>query len=196
MSNLYTSSAVLTTARLVIDGGVDIIQLREKSITDREFIAISKELQKLTRASGVTLIINDRVHLVEQTGAQGVHIGQDDMPIEMARSLLGSEKIIGVSTHSPKQAIEAENNGADYIAIGPAFPTITKPHEPAVGVDTALEVGKRAKIPVFAIGGITLSNVGRIINGGISHIAVSSSIVNAKDVTDATKQFNKSLGKL
>lgn len=193
LSNISSKHSILETARLVLDGGADIIQLREKLLPDKDFISIAKDLLNLTSRNETTLIINDRVQLAKQIDAEGVHIGQTDMKIDEARSIVGNRKIIGVSTHDLKQAIEAEKNGADYIAIGPIFPTGTKDYEPAIGATIANEVSKNIKIPVFAIGGINLSNINQVLKTGISKIAISSAIVNSKDVTNITRKFKVKL---
>lgn len=189
LSNISSKHSVLETARFVLDGGADIIQLREKLLPDKDFISIAEDLLRLTSKTEAALIINDRVHIAKLVNAAGAHIGQNDMKIDKARYILGAKKIIGVSTHSLKQAIEAEKDGADYIAIGPIFPTGTKDYEPVIGAEIASEVLINVKIPIFAIGGINLSNIGQVLKTGISKISVSSAIINSKDAAVSTKKF-------
>ena len=133
-SSIATKSAK-ETARLVIDGGADAIQLREKTISDREFISLAGEVRDITTKRGPLLIINDRVHVAREINADGVHLGQQDMSVLEARDIIGNEKIIGVSTHNIMQARQAQKDGADYIAIGPIYPTKTKGYEPSIGIE-------------------------------------------------------------
>ena len=193
LSNITVKNSILETARLVIDGGADIIQLREKLLPDKDFVAIAEELLNLTARTEAILIINDRVQIAGQIGADGVHIGQDDMGIDEARAIFGENKIIGVSTHNLEQALKAETSGADYIAIGPAFPTKTKDYEPAIGLKEAKAVAGSVKAPIFAIGGINMSNIDKVLETGIFRVAVSSAIADSGDVREATRVFRGKL---
>lgn len=199
LSNINSRSSVLDTAKLVIEGGADIIQLREKYLSDKDFSIIAQDLRDLTSHTRTILIINDRVQIARTIEADGVHVGQHDMQVNNARGVLGEEKIIGVSTHTLRQAQEAQQIGADYIAIGPIFPTKTKEYEPPRGIGLAREVIeaisfqdptlKQCDMPIFAIGGITLSNIDQILKTGICRVAISSAIVNSEDVISTTKRF-------
>lgn len=193
LSNIGTKPILLEKARQVLDGGADIIQLREKLLPDKEFFSIAEDLLNLTFNAGAILIINDRVHIAKQIDADGVHLGQEDIKIEVARSILGEDKIIGISTHNFKQALEARNSCADYIAIGPVFTTQTKDYEPDIGTEITHEVAKNLEIPTFAIGGINLSNIDQVIMTGISKVAISSAIVDSKDVANSTRKFKNKL---
>ena len=126
ISSSIATKSVIETTRLVIDGGADAIQLREKTISDSEFITLAGEVRDIITNSNTLLIINDRVHVAREVNADGIHLGQQDMSILEARGIIGDEKIIGVSTHSVTQAKQAQKDGADYIAIGPIYPTRTK----------------------------------------------------------------------
>ncbi len=133
ISSSIATKSVKETTRLVIDGGADAIQLREKIISDSEFISLAGEVRDITTKSGTLLIINDRVHVAKEINADGVHLGQQDMSALEARNIIGGGKIIGVSTHSVTPARQAQKDGADYIAIGPIYPTRTKDYETSIG---------------------------------------------------------------
>ena len=194
ISSSIVTKSVKETSRLVIDGGADAIQLREKTISDSEFISLAGEVRDITTKRGSLLIINDRVHIAREINADGVHLGQHDMCALEARNIIGNEKIIGVSTHSITQAKQAQKNGADYIAIGPIYPTSTKDYEPSVGIEIIREISRTVSIPFIAIGAITLDNLDEILKAGASRIAVCSAIIGAKDIYSTTRQFKKKLG--
>ncbi|MBI1976658.1 MAG: thiamine phosphate synthase [Candidatus Omnitrophica bacterium] len=181
----------LETAELAINGGADVIQLRDKEAATREFIKEGTSLRELTRRRGVLLIVNDRVEAAAALNADGVHLGQDDLPIEAARKILGHGKIIGKSTHSLEQALEAEREGADYIGVGPVFATPTKPLYPAVGLGLVSEVSRRIKIPFVAIGGVGLENIRQVLDSGAVNIAVVRSVVGAEDIEQSARELKK-----
>ncbi|MFQ5964561.1 MAG: thiamine phosphate synthase [Candidatus Scalinduaceae bacterium] len=191
-SNLAAKS-VKETAELVINGGADAIQLREKTISDGEFISLAREIHDITIKNRTLLIINDRINVAMEVNADGVHLGQHDISISEARDIIGNEKIIGISTHSLVQARNAQKGGADYVAIGPIYPTKTKKHEPHVGITVLQEVAKEITIPIIAIGGITLENLDEVLNAGITGVAVCSAIISSKDILSSTKQFKNKL---
>ena len=191
-SNIATKS-VKETARLVIDGGADAIQLREKTISDSEFVSLAEEVRDITTKRGSLLIINDRVHVAREINADGVHLGQQDMNVIEARGIIGNEKIIGVSTHSIIQARQAQKDGADYIAIGPIYPTRTKGHEPFIGLEVIQEVSGTVNIPIIAIGAINLENLDEVLKAGASRVAVCSAIIGSKDIYSSTKQYKEKL---
>lgn len=178
---------------IVLDAGVRWIQHREKDKSRREIYEEATRLRKLTRKYNAVFIVNDYADIALAADADGVHLGQDDLPIKEARKILG-EKIIGISTHSVEQAILAEREGADYIGFGPIFQTKTKdagtPKNPAA----ISEIKKKVKIPVVAIGGITLNNLISIIDAGADAIAVASGIL-CGNVFDNAKNFIKILYK-
>ena len=194
ISSNIAKKSVKETARLVIDGGADTVQLREKTISDSKFISLAREVRDITTKRGSLLIINDRVHVVRKVNADGIHLGQQDMSALEARNIIGDEKIIGVSTHSITQARQAQKDGADYIAIGPIYPTSTKGHEPSVGIEIIHEISEAVSIPIIAIGAITLENLDEVLKAGASRIAVCSAIIGSKDIYSSTRQFKEKLG--
>ncbi len=194
ISSSIATRSVKETARLVIDGGADAIQLREKAISDREFISLAGEVRDITTKRGSLLIINDRVHVAREINADGVHLGQQDMSVLEARDIIGNEKIIGVSTHSIMQARQAQKDGADYIAIGPIYPTKTKGYEPSIGIEVIQKIsGEEVNIPIIAIGAITLENLDEVLKAGASRVAVCSAIISSKDIYSSTKQYKEKL---
>lgn len=193
ISRSLAKRPVNETAGLVINGGADAIQLREKTISDNEFLTLAEKIRDITAQKGILLIINDRVNVARKINADGVHLGQDDISVSEARDILGGEKIIGISTHNITQARRAEREGADYIAIGPIFPTGTKDYEPSIGLNVAKEVSGEISIPVIAIGAITLNNLDEVLQTGISRIAVCSAIIGSKDISSTTKRFKEKL---
>ena len=193
ISSSIATKSVKETTRLVIDGGADAIQLREKIISDSEFISLAGEVCDITTKSGTLLIINDRVHVAKEINADGVHLGQQDMSALEARNIIGGGKIIGVSTHSVTQARQAQKDGADYIAIGPIYPTRTKDYEPSIGIEIVHEISEAVNIPFIAIGAITLDNLDEVLKAGASRVAVCSAIIGSKDIYSSTKQFKEKL---
>ena len=196
ISSKIATKSVKETVRLVINGGADAIQLREKTISDSDFISLAGEVREITTRSGTLLIINDRVHIAREINADGVHLGQQDMSILEARDIIGNEKIIGVSTHSIIQAKQAQKDGADYIAIGPIYPTRTKGYESSIGIKVIQEISREVNIPIFAIGAITLENLDEVLKAGASRVAVCSAIISSKDILSSTRQFNNKLTRL
>lgn len=165
-----------------IAGGADVIQLREKHMGKREKLELGLELRHLTRREGVLFIVNDDLDLAVILDADGVHLGQDDIPIQYARGLAG-DMIIGVSTHNKAQAAAAAASGADYIGIGPVFETGTKQdHEPVIGLGVLGEIGAACPVPWVAIGGIGLNQIDSVLSTGCRAVAVISDILLAEDV--------------
>jgi thiamine-phosphate pyrophosphorylase len=177
-------------ARQALEGGASMIQLRDKSAGLRELLPQAQEIASLCRARGAHFIVNDRLDLALAANADGVHLGQDDLSPKVARAILSSEKFLGVSTHSLDQAIQAAEDGADYLGIGPIFATSTKAigYEP-VGCAMIRQLRARFELPLIAIGGITVHNVGEVIRAGATGVAVISAIAGAEDVTRATREF-------
>jgi len=177
-----------------IKGGADVIQLREKAMSKREKLDLGRAIRNLTTHEGVLFIVNDDLDLALILEADGVHLGQDDIPIQYARPLM-KDKIIGISTHSLAQAREAIDNGADYIGIGPAFKTETKiKADPVVGVDLILEAEGLSCVPVIAIGGIGEENIDSLVNKGIKRVAIISDILCSKDIEAKTRALKEKLG--
>lgn len=176
-----------------LKGGVQIVQLREKTATAKEFTELGKKIKELCSLYDALFIINDRVDIAHIVGADGVHLGQDDIDIDSARHLLGNDAIVGISTHCPEQAIKAVESGADYIGVGPVFTTPTKPGRLAVGLEYVKWASKNIDIPWFAIGGIDLSNIDQVTDSGAKRIAVVRAIINADSPEKATKSFLEKL---
>ncbi len=207
-SNIVTKP-VQETARLVIEGGADAIQLREKTMADSDFISLAGEIRNITnkrkgnrpparagRLGGTAptlLIINDRVNVAKEVNADGVHLGQYDMCISEARDIIGNDKIIGISTHNVEQARQAQKEGADYVAVGPIYPTETKDYEPPVGPGLIQEVAKEINIPFVAIGAITLDKLDEVLKAGATSVAVCSAIISSEDIFSSTKLFKNKL---
>lgn len=190
-------------ALMMIRGGVEIIQLRNKKATDDIFLKRAKVLRDITSKAGVLFIINDRISIAKEVCADGVHLGVEDMGeqkvlrgsdciLDKIRDDLGSkEKIIGISTHSLSQALEAEKQGADYIGIGPVYKTETKPDAMPIGVEVVREVVRNVKIPKVAIGGINESNLKEILEVGVENVAMVREICGARDVEMKIRSLNR-----
>lgn len=187
------SRNIFDIAIQAIKGGADVIQLRGKKLTAKELIETGRQIKEITHQRGVTFIINDRVDVAFALGADGVHLGQGDIPIDVARRILGQNKFIGVSTHDLEQALDAQREGADYISIGPIFKTPTKPDCTPVGLKLLEEVKGEIKIPYVAIGGIDKENIGEIIKRGVKRIAVVRAVVSSPDIVVATKELKDML---
>lgn len=176
-------------AREVIRGGADVIQLRDKELRAREFIGIGRRLREVTRKHQVSFIVNDRADLAVALEADGVHLGQDDLPIEVARSILGPEKIIGKTAHSISEAQEAEREGADYVSLGPIFLTSVKPELRPVGLGIIRKAKELLKVPFVAIGGINKDNLRQVLDAGAQRVAVVRASLAAKDIARATREL-------
>ncbi len=165
------------TVRLALLGGADVIQLRDKKASDEQLIRIARELLTITRGFKAPLIINDRIHVAKAAGADGVHLGQDDECLSAARAILGPRAIIGRSTHSPSQALRAEEEGFDYIGVGPVFSTPTKPTYEPVGLELVRFAAQNIRIPFVAIGGIDDGNVEKVRIAGAKTVAVVRAVM-------------------
>jgi thiamine-phosphate pyrophosphorylase len=176
-----------------IKGGADVIQLREKNLPKREALELGLAIRDLAKQTGVLFIVNDELDLALILEADGVHLGQDDIPIKCARPLL-KDKIIGISTHSLDQAQEAIDSGADYIGIGPVFKTETKiKADPVISIDLILKVKGLSPVPVIAIGGIGENNIGLLVDRGIKQVAIISDILCSKDIEAKTRALKEKL---
>jgi thiamine-phosphate pyrophosphorylase len=183
-------------ARDLVAGGVDILQVRAKERTHAERVEIGLQVVSATFPYQVPVIINDDIEAAFESGADGVHLGQEDwaaIPREQRASRLANMRVVGISTHSIEEALTAERDGASYIGVGPVFPTATKPAARSVGTDLVQQVAARVKVPFFAIGGITLDNIGQVLEAGATRVAVVSAILRAADVTEASAEFKKRL---
>ncbi len=168
-------------------GGVDIVQLRMKDASDDEIVAAGRRFASIAAAHGALFILNDRPDLVCATGADGVHVGQDDAPIADARAALGRDRLVGLSTHSPAQVDAAAELEVDYIGVGPVHATPTKPGRPAVGLELVRYAAAHATVPFFAIGGISTANVRAVRDAGATRVAVVRALTDAPDVADAAR---------
>jgi thiamine-phosphate pyrophosphorylase len=186
-------SAGRTTDEIVadaIDGGVGVVQLREKDRTARERYELGRELRELTREAGVTFVVNDRVDLAQALDADGVHLGDDDLPVSVARDLLGDDALIGRSVSTVADAREAAAAGADYLGVGAVFSTGSKDDidddEFAVGTDRVAAIAAAVDVPFVGIGGITAENAAEVVRAGADGVAVITEITQADDPEAAT----------
>lgn len=171
-------------ATQLLDGGVDVLQLRAKTLYVNDVCRLASELHSHTRARGVPLVINDYPSVAREIGAEGVHVGQDDVPVEQARNEAGANRLVGKSTHSIEQAVAAQAEGADYIGFGPLFATPTKPDYQPIGLSDIAEVHRRVSIPIFCIGGININNLQEVIDAGARRVVMVSALLRAHDIVD------------
>ena len=201
-SPLYTIADTLGRAELsFIDvaeklcaGGAKLLQLRAKDLPTCNFLDIARIIHEICQRHGCLLIINDRTDIALAVNADGVHVGQEDLPLAAARKVIGQEKIIGVSTHDPQQAIEAERGGADYIGFGPLFGTNTKATGyTARGLNQLREIRKLVKVPIVAIGGVTAERAPSALDAGANAVAMISDLLLASDVTGKVRETLQAL---
>jgi thiamine-phosphate pyrophosphorylase len=174
-----------------IRGGADVIQLRDKRASDVQLIAAARRLLLLTRSAGIPLIVNDRPEVCLASGADGLHLGQDDLPVEEARRLLGPERLIGRSTHGVEQAQEAQAQLVDYIGFGPVFPTPTKPDYGSIGTARITQVLPHVRTPMVCIGGIDEGNVRTVLEAGATCVAVVRAVCAASDPEAAARALKQ-----
>lgn len=174
-------------------GGVTTIQLREKNLSNEEFISIAKEVKKVCQKYHIPLIINDNLEVALATNSDGIHIGQNDIPASIVRKQIGSDKILGVSVHNLKEAFQAKIDGADYVGVGAIFSTETKNDATNVTLDSLKKICDNIDLPVVAIGGINLDNISKLKDINIAGIAVVSAIMKANDITAASGQLVREL---
>lgn len=180
-------------ARLLIDSGARTLQLRLKNVSTRDFVAAARSIADLCRGAGAAFFVNDRADLAIFSGADGIHLGQDDLPLEAGRRLMGSDRVIGISTHSVAQAREAEAGGADYIGFGPIFAGGTKRTETGQGLAAIRQVRAAVKIPIVAIGGITEATAREVIEAGADAVAIISDVLNSPDLGAKVRSLLKTL---
>jgi thiamine-phosphate diphosphorylase len=184
------SASPVAICRILLDAGVRLIQYRDKKAPSRDLFEACRKLQVSVRQAGGIFIVNDRVDIALAVDADGVHVGQGDLPVELARRVLGKRILIGTSTHSLEQVREADETSADYIAFGPIFPTQSKERpDPVVGLAGLREARKLTRRPLVAIGGITLENVPSVIAAGADSVAVIRDLVQAPDVSQRAREF-------
>ena len=176
---------VETTCR----SGVTIIQLREKNLTTNQYYQLAKQVKEITDAYQVPLIIDDRLDICLAVDAAGLHIGDDELPVSVARKVLGPEKILGVTAKTVKRALEAETSGADYLGTGAIFPTTTKENAPITLISTLKTICQTVAIPVVAIGGLTSENIDQLAETGIAGVAVVRDLMQAEDIEAKTQAF-------
>ena len=182
-----TTLEILTAA---VRGGATVVQLREKDCSTRDFIDQALGIKKFLSAQGVPLIINDRMDVAQAVKADGVHLGQTDMPLEMAKSILGDSMIIGISAESLEDAIEAEKGGADYLGVSPIYATPTKTDTaPPLGLEGLQEIRKAVRLPLVGIGSLSRDNAAEVVRSGADGIAVVSAIVAADDPELAAREL-------
>ena len=162
--------------------GVTIVQLREKNLTTNQYYQLAKQVKEITDAYQVPLIIDDRLDICLAVDAAGLHIGDDELPVSVARKVLGPEKILGVTAKTVKRALEAETSGADYLGTGAIFPTTTKENAPIILISTLKTICQTVAIPVVAIGGLTSENIDQLIGTGIAGVAVVRDLMQAEDI--------------
>ncbi|MFL5653392.1 MAG: thiamine phosphate synthase [Ktedonobacteraceae bacterium] len=181
---------MLSVAAAALDGGATVIQLRDKTASTRLLIEEGLALRALTRERGALLIVNDRIDVALAVEADGAHVGQDDMPAQLARRLLGPERILGVSAANIGEAEEAVAGGADYLGVGPIFPSLGKADAgPSTGVHLLSELAQRYATPLVAIGGITAENAPEVVRAGAAGVAVITAVVYAENITAASRQL-------
>ena len=191
VTNRYQDSleSFLEKVETACRSGVTIIQLREKNLTTNQYYQLAKQVKEITDAYQVPLIIDDRLDVCLAVDAAGLHIGDDELPVSVARKVLGSEKILGVTAKTVKRALEAETWGADYLGTGAIFPTTTKEKAPITLISTLKTICQTVAIPVVAIGGLTSENIDQLIGTGIAGVAVVRDLMQAEDIEAKTQAF-------
>ena len=191
VTNRYQDSleSFLKKVETACRSGVTIVQLREKNLTTNQYYQLAKQVKEITDAYQVPLIIDDRLDVCLAVDASGLHIGDDELPVSVARQVLGPEKILGVTAKTVKRALEAEEGGADYLGTGAIFPTTTKENAPITLISTLKTICQRVAIPVVAIGGLTSENIEQLIGTGIAGVAVVRDLMQAEDIEAKTQAF-------
>jgi len=185
---------IISALEKAIEGGVSLVQLRAKKLETHEFFELSLKARETTKKKNIPLIINDRVDIAFSCKADGVHLGQDDLPLSFARKILGKKKLIGVSVNTIKEAEEAERGGADYLGVGPVFFTQTKEDlRPPLGIEGLREIRKSVRIPILAIGGINAEHAREIIEAGADGVAVVSAILASKNIIKAARELAQAI---
>ena len=191
VTNRYQDSleSFLEKVETACRSGVTIVQLREKNLTTNQYYHLAKQVKEITDAYQVPLIIDDRLDVCLAVDAAGLHIGDDELPVSVARKVLGPEKILGVTAKTEKRALEAETSGADYLGTGAIFPTTTKENAPITLISTLKTICQTVAIPVVAIGGLTSENIDQLIGSGIAGVAVVRDLMQAEDIETKTQAF-------
>ena len=191
VTNRYQDSleSFLEKVETACRSGVTIVQLREKNLTTNQYYQLAKQVKEITDAYQVPLIIDDRLDVCLAVDAAGLHIGDDELPVSVARQVLGPEKILGVTAKTVKRALEAEEGGADYLGTGAIFPTTTKENAPITLISTLKTICQTVAIPVVAIGGLTSENIDQLAATGIAGVAVVRDLMQAEDIEAKTQAF-------
>ena len=191
VTNRYQDSleSFLEKVETACRSGVTIVQLREKNLTTNQYYQLAKQVKEITDSYQVPLIIDDRLDVCLAVNAAGLHIGDDELPVSVARQVLGPEKILGVTAKTVKRALEAEEGGADYLGTGAIFPTTTKENAPITLISTLKTICQKVAIPVVAIGGLTSENIDQLIGTGIAGVAVVRDLMLAEDIESKTQAF-------
>ena len=191
VTNRYQDSleSFLEKIETACRSGVTIVQLREKNLTTNQYYQLAKQVKEITDAYQVPLIIDDRLDVCLAVDAAGLHIGDDELPVSVARQVLGPDKILGVTAKTVKRALEAEEGGANYLGTGAIFPTTTKENAPITLISTLKTICQRVTIPVVAIGGLTSENIDQLIGTGIAGVAVVRDLMQAEDIEAKTQAF-------
>ena len=191
VTNRYQDSLenFLEKVEIACRSGVTIIQLREKNLTTNQYYHLAKQVKEITDAYQVPLIIDDRLDVCLAVDAAGLHIGDDELPVSVARKVLGPEKILGVTAKTVKRALEAETSGADYLGTGAIFPTTTKENAPITLISTLKTICQTVAIPVVAIGGLTSENIDQLIGTGIAGVAVVRDLMQGEDIEAKVHAF-------
>ena len=191
VTNRYQDSveSFLEKVETACRSGVTIVQLREKNLTTNQYYQLAKQVKEITDAYQVPLIIDDRLDVCLAVDAAGLHIGDDELPVSVARKVLGPEKILGVTAKTVKRALEAEEGGANYLGTGAIFPTTTKENAPITLISTLKTICQAVAIPVVAIGGLTSENIDQLIGTGIAGVAVVRDLMQAEDIEAKTQAF-------
>jgi thiamine-phosphate pyrophosphorylase len=176
-----------------IAGGVDVVQLRDKTLGDDELLAVARCASELCAQLGALFVVNDRPSIARDSGSDGVHVGQEDMPVAEARALVDPDMLIGLSTHAPGEIQAVDATAVDYIGVGPIHATPTKPGRPAVGLDLVRYATDHATVPFFAIGGIDATNLGEVLAAGASRVCVLRAIAEAEDPQRAARTLRGQL---
>ena len=191
VTNRYQDSleSFLEKIETACRSGVTIVQLREKNLTTNQYYQLAKQVKEITDTYQVPLVIDDRLDICLAVDAAGLHIGDDELPVSIARQVLGPEKILGVTAKTVKRALEAEEGGANYLGTGAIFPTTTKENAPITLISTLKTICQRVAIPVVAIGGLTSENIEQLIDTGIAGVAVVRDLMQAEDIEAKTQAF-------
>jgi len=189
---LSRGRTTVDVVRAALAGGATVIQLRDKTASTRRLLELGRVLRALTREAGATFIVNDRADVALAVDADGVHVGQDDLPAREARRIVGANRVLGVSASSVAEALQAERDGADYIGAGTVFATVSKPDAGApIGLEGLAQIARAVAIPVVAIGGVNAANAAECVAAGAAGVAVISAVVSADDVAAAARELRE-----